>query len=73
MFADYERVIEYYNGSRDDIIFVRVNGVESPNLAMKYSVRYYPMVVYFPPNVDMFTAEFTSGVRTFDEIKKWVD
>ena len=74
MFSDtwddlYEYFSEYYS---DQVLMYRADGSEQDRLCHKYSVSYFPYVIYIYPESECLLYTAYVGDRNYELVKEWM-
>lgn len=74
MFSDtWEELYEYFTENySDQILMYRADGSEQDRLCHKYSVSYFPYVIYIYPESECLLYTAYVGDRTYDLVKEWM-
>ena len=68
----YEKVFDYYNGTRDNLIIARIECGDNEEMALHYQIHSYPTVgIFFPHNTTM-QSTFRSE-RTLENFVSWIN
>jgi hypothetical protein len=72
MAPEYDKLVELFKGSRDDIVVARIEGSINEDISNKYGVYSFPLVVLFKPN-DLHVQGVFQGQRVAPVMKAWVE
>jgi len=72
MSPEYEKVVDYYAGKRDDIVIARIECGDNDEIALQYEITSYPQVIMFKPNSKKIKSKFTKS-RNLSNFVEWIE
>lgn len=73
MAPEYEKLFDLYkNGSRNDVVIARLEAGANEDIAQRYEIFHFPMVVMFTPKSKEIVSVF-KGKRIATEISAWIE
>jgi hypothetical protein len=72
MAPEYDMLFDHFKDKRPDLVISRLEGEGNGEIAMKYGIYQFPIVVLFEPG-SVYANSVFQGERVFKVMSKWVE